>query len=130
VSRFGCGFAKSTVSESNARTHFLPDPDGVCMAVSPVTDFEYDAMSNLISVTDPLDNTTDYTFDNLYRLIEQTLPDPDGAGSLGRPETSYEYDLVGNLTKLTDPERKKGVVAFCRGALVEMGGVFGALLLL
>jgi YD repeat-containing protein len=60
-------------------------------------------VTNLLSVTDPLGKTTDYTYDSLDRQISVKLPDPDGSGSLDRPETTYQYDAVGNRMSLTDP---------------------------
>lgn len=81
----------------------MPDPDGIGGASSPVTSYSYDAVGNVLEITDPLGKVTTYTYDDLHRLIEEQQPDPDGAGALGRPTTAYTYDAVGNLLTLTDP---------------------------
>ncbi len=53
------------------------------------TKFEYNAISELLSTTDPLGNVTTYEYDKLGRNISYNHPD----GGL----TKYEYDLAGNL---------------------------------
>jgi YD repeat-containing protein len=68
-----------------------------------VTENTYDAVGNLLTVTDPLDNVTTFAYDALYRLTTLTEADPDGGGSLTSPVTTYAYDAVGNRTSLTDP---------------------------
>ncbi|RMG33713.1 MAG: hypothetical protein D6725_15285, partial [Planctomycetota bacterium] len=69
-----------------------------------VTAFAYDAAGNRTGVTDPLGNTTSYTFDALDRVTAITQPDPDGpAGPLSAPTTSYTFDNLGRITSVTDP---------------------------
>jgi len=39
-----------------------------------VTSFTYDAVDNLLDVTDPLSRTTEFTYDAAGRVVEQTCP--------------------------------------------------------
>jgi YD repeat-containing protein len=59
----------------------------------------YDAVGNVIAVTDELFRTTNYTYDNLGRKTAEIDPDP----GTGRPTTRYAYDANGNLVSTTDP---------------------------
>jgi RHS repeat-associated protein len=66
--------------------------------------YTYDAVNNLLTVTDPLLHTTTHTYDNLDRLISTALHDPDGGGGpLTSPTSTFTYDAVSNLLTLTDP---------------------------
>ncbi|MBK9307506.1 MAG: RHS repeat protein [Nitrospira sp.] len=55
-----------------------------------MTQFGYDANSNLLTVTDAKNQTTTYTYDNMDRLATRK-------DALNRTE-SYQDDLAGNLT--------------------------------
>ena len=57
-----------------------------------ITDFEYDAMGQLIKSIDPENNETTHEYNMLGQRVKRTHPD---AG-----ETRYEYDPAGNLTRL------------------------------
>ena len=70
----------------------------------------YDALGDVLTVTDPLGRTTTYHYDNLGRKIEEIDPavlttlDSGGSGSQPiSPTTYYGYDADGNLKYLTDP---------------------------
>ena len=53
-----------------------PDPDGAGSLASPVTEFSYDATSHLlVTVTNPLDDDTDFTYGSHNRLTKITYPD-------------------------------------------------------
>ena len=53
-----------------------PDPDGAGALTSPVTDFSYDATSHLLTtLTNPLDDDTDFTYGSHNRLTTITYPD-------------------------------------------------------
>jgi RHS repeat-associated protein len=54
----------------------------------------YDALGNVLSVTDALGKVTNYSYDAASRLT--TVTDPDGHA------TTYDYDAVGNLVARTD----------------------------
>ncbi len=59
------------------------------------TEFDYDQVGNLLSVTDSLGRVTTYAFDDADRLVQEANP----AGHM----TGYAYDLASNLTTITDP---------------------------
>ncbi|MCD4825546.1 MAG: cadherin-like domain-containing protein, partial [Phycisphaerae bacterium] len=77
-----------------------PSPDG--QAAQPSWSYSYDRVSNLLSETDPLGNTTSYVYDVQNRRSQTIAPDPDGAGPLAAPVTQYAYDVVGNQISVTD----------------------------
>jgi len=58
------------------------------------TNMEYDVASRLLSVTDPLQNTTTFAYDGMGRKTSMTDPD------LGH--WTYGYDSNGNLTSQLD----------------------------
>ena len=58
------------------------------------TQYEYDELGNIISITDELNNTLNFTYDSLGRRTQ--INDPD----LGI--WNYSYDVVGNLIGQTD----------------------------
>jgi RHS repeat-associated protein len=69
-----------------------------------VSTFEWDLVGNLVATTEPLGNlpdagtgdfTTTYTYDALSQLV--TVTNAEGH------EISYEFDSVGNLVAVTDP---------------------------
>ena len=70
-----------------------------------ITKRTYDEVGNLATVTDPLNNETDYAYDKLNRLTTITrplVPDPSQGGALRHPVTTYVYDAVGNRTQTID----------------------------
>jgi RHS repeat-associated protein len=73
----------------------------VAHAVSPVTNFEYDANGNLTKVTDGLSNATTQQYDAVNRLIQQSQPNPTAAGQLGTIKTLY--NAIDEVTGVTDP---------------------------
>jgi YD repeat-containing protein len=58
------------------------------------TDWTYDPVGNLTSLTDANNHTTSYSYDNANELLTVTAAD--------LTETSYAYDNNGNLTSKTD----------------------------
>jgi YD repeat-containing protein len=56
-------------------------------------------MDRVSSVTDPLNNLTEFEYDSLGRLTERRDP----AITAGVPTTKYGYDADGNLATLMDP---------------------------
>jgi RHS repeat-associated protein len=80
----------------------LPDPDGpLTTHNSPLTTFTYDAVGNLLSLTDPVGNTTEWDYDNLDRVTAET-------NELNKART-FKYDAVGNLTERIDRLGRKTV---------------------
>lgn len=63
-------------------------------ARTATTQFAYDPVGNLLTLTDPRGNATGFTYDSLSRVKTRTSP-------LGRTE-SYQYDLNGNVIQYTD----------------------------
>ncbi|MFM9983721.1 MAG: SpvB/TcaC N-terminal domain-containing protein, partial [Flavobacteriales bacterium] len=78
----------STTKYSDARQRMLMQARSFGNT-SVVTAFEYNAISELLTTTDPLGNNTVYEYDKLGRKIIYDHPD----GGL----TKFEYDLAGNL---------------------------------
>ncbi|HEY2415095.1 MAG TPA: RHS repeat-associated core domain-containing protein [Pirellulaceae bacterium] len=64
---------------------------------------EYDAAGNTTAIVDENNNRTTFTYDALNRVTRATEPDPDGAGQLSAPFTTFVYDAAGNATSQTDP---------------------------
>jgi len=54
---------------------FQPDPDGIAGLLGlPITQYGYDAVGNLKTVTDPLLRITSYDYDALNRRTKETMP--------------------------------------------------------
>ncbi|MDP2941373.1 MAG: LamG-like jellyroll fold domain-containing protein, partial [Candidatus Omnitrophota bacterium] len=68
------------------------------------TRYLYDALGNLIQLTDNQNNTTRIWYDSLGRKLRMSDPD------MGI--WSYEYDLVGNLIRQTDAKAQKLVFTY------------------
>ena len=78
-----------------------PDP-GTGQHGRPLTSFDFDAANQLTSVTDPLNRTTFYRYDNLGRLEQQTLPNRDLSDGQAAPTMHYRYDAFDHLLEQTD----------------------------
>ena len=77
-----------------------------------MTEYEYDAVGDLVSVTDPLDHATTYQYNTIGQLTSAT----DALGNA----TSYLYDAAGNLIRLTEPLTDEEVLsAYALGATTE-----------
>jgi len=65
--------------------------------------YAYDAAGQLLSVTDPLGRTTQYTYDAFGRVVREKGP----ASSVGQPGPlrSFAYDAAGNLRIVVDALR-------------------------
>lgn len=69
--------------------------------------YTYDNLGYLQSVTDPLGNVTDYSYDVFGRLqsIRRNLDDDQDPATPALPIIqSFTYDVVGNLTSITYPQ--------------------------
>jgi YD repeat-containing protein len=65
------------------------------------TSYSYDALQNLTSITDALQNVRNFSYDGLSRrLTAQDLHDA-ADGTFGT--NTYAYDLAGNIASTTDP---------------------------
>lgn len=60
-----------------------------------ITEFEYDALNQLLRVTDPKSLDTDYEYDDLGRMTREIHPD--------RGQSDFTYDLTGNLRTIKTP---------------------------
>lgn len=97
------------VSGSHSLTVTLSDTGGGGLTVDavrlvevgPVTQYSYDASGNERSVTDPNGNVTQYQYNGLNQLTQETDPIP--AGATLPPITTYKYNSMGWLTSTTDP---------------------------
>ena len=72
-----------------------PDPDGTGPASAAYREYGLDALGNLLSQSDALGNTDNFTLDAWFRVLTQV--DPDGG------LTGIEYDVFGNTVSVTDP---------------------------
>jgi RHS repeat-associated protein len=86
---------------------YLPDPDGDPESGqdSPHWHYEYCLCGEMVSQTDPNENTTEYKYDGRRRLKEVILPDPDDDSTVARHSTQYARDKVGNVLTVTDAIR-------------------------
>ncbi len=95
----------------------LRDPQGL-RDTNPVMEYVWDAANRLDKEISHLSSseafTYEYAYDDLDRLITETLPDPDPQqnGSDDIPQRQYLYDLVGNRTSVVDPEGHTTLYAF------------------
>ncbi|RSD24867.1 RHS repeat-associated core domain-containing protein [Amycolatopsis eburnea] len=75
---------------------------GETTAAKAATTRQYDALGNLLNVTDPAGAVTRYRYDQLGRPVERTDPDP-AAGDQPGGVWSYGYTTEGELLSTTDP---------------------------
>jgi RHS repeat-associated protein len=71
-------------------------------AISPITEYQYDAQGNLRTIKTPLGRTTTNTYDALNRLETSTAPAVPGLPS--PIVTRYAYDGLDQLRSVTDPK--------------------------
>ncbi len=72
-----------------------------------MTSYTYDAMGNMLTLTDPDGNTTTWTYDHLGRVTSQQETVALGLNSDGTPQTTlatsyYSYDPDGDLLTAID----------------------------
>ena len=84
-------------------TVYAPDPDGSDPATTgpmfrPWTSYLYDSSGRLTEMSDALQHTTTYAYNNRDWVTSITQPDPDGSGSLTSPVQSFGYDVAGRNT--------------------------------
>jgi RHS repeat-associated protein len=86
----------------------------VTQTTFPSTLFEsygYDAVGNLTSKTDRKNQTIQYIYDALNRLMQKTYPDSTSSAN-------YVYDLVGKIRQVTDPTGTYGFAYDNMGRLI------------
>lgn len=73
--------------------------------------YQYDHNGNLVKEIDPLGRETTYAYDELDRVVTETLPDPDGVNYLQdgvvinpllSPQTTTAYDGYGNVSSIVE----------------------------
>ncbi|WP_344172449.1 LamG-like jellyroll fold domain-containing protein, partial [Pilimelia columellifera] len=75
-------------------------PPGADKPITPVSRTAYDAMGNVLAVTDPAGAVTRMSYDQLNRLVTKDLPGGDeGARAVWR----YTYYRTGEVRSVTDP---------------------------
>jgi RHS repeat-associated protein len=89
----------------------IPKPDGTPGTTTPVTQYAFDAVSNLVLLTDARNATTKLEYDQRDQLIKQYEADPlTGVAfvsiSVHGPQTDFGYDKAGQLTSVTAPSRQ------------------------
>ncbi|MCI0333620.1 MAG: NucA/NucB deoxyribonuclease domain-containing protein [Planctomycetes bacterium] len=73
-----------------------PDPDGIVTdQSSPITEFQYDAVGNVVAVIDPRGFTTSREYDSRHRIVAET----DGVGAVRKSI----YDIAGQMVASVDP---------------------------
>lgn len=110
------GNVTATIDGNGHRTQFAydarnrltritaPDPDGAGPLSAPVTQYTYDSVGNLLTVTDALGQMTTNTYDSLDRLISQS----DSQNHVSR----IEYDKSGNPISIVDPQGKSQTIRY------------------
>ncbi len=63
--------------------------------------FQYDAQGNVIQAADALNNTSNLSYDPLYRVKQQVQPVP--ATGVARPTINFSYDGLDQMVTLSDP---------------------------
>ena len=82
-----------------------------------MTSFTFDAAGQLKTLTDPVENTTSWFYDDLGRVIEEK-------NQLDKSRY-FQYDAVGNLTQRTD--RNGRVIQYVYDGRIKGSGAFIAL---
>ena len=76
----------------------------------PTWTFVYDANRLLAETIDPLNNSTNYEYNNRKWVKKIKYTDPDGSlGTLGRPEAEFTYFPTGDLLTATNPAYASGL---------------------
>ncbi|MCZ6653629.1 MAG: thrombospondin type 3 repeat-containing protein [Planctomycetota bacterium] len=101
----------STATVDFITTFAYDDADRRTLITDPElvqTQFSYDKLGRRTKVIeafgDALARTTDYGYDRLARLTSITAHDPNHAGHAVDQLTTYDYELVGRRTKITYPD--------------------------
>lgn len=74
--------------------------------------FEYDLAGNQTAMIDGNGNRTVYEYDPLNRLTRTIEADPDGDGPLTSPITTFSYDATGNVQSSTDANGRVSTSVF------------------
>lgn len=70
---------------------------------SPATSYQYDRVGNLTNIMDALGRVTSRRFDNLNRLVQETLPPP--APGTAAATIGYDFDLQDQVLQVADPRK-------------------------
>ncbi|RIK73832.1 MAG: hypothetical protein DCC67_17355, partial [Planctomycetota bacterium] len=85
-----------------------------------VTQFQYDAVGNLISTTDPLGRVSRSEYDRLDRLTKSIALDVDGSGPQSPEFTAFTHDAAGQVLTKTNAAGDRVLYAYDpRGLLVR-----------
>jgi RHS repeat-associated protein len=74
-------------------------PPGSSQPITPTTKYTYTVLGEIASVTDPLNNTSTNTYDQLGNLVERAQPSVNGNAT----NWLYTYDTNGEQLSATDP---------------------------
>ncbi|MBB5872535.1 RHS repeat-associated protein [Allocatelliglobosispora scoriae] len=89
--------ANGRVTKINLPSYTQP---GTGTVFTPYATRTYDDGGRLLTETNPLNQTTSYTYDQLGRVVKTTAPGPNSTTAVSKTE----YDIVGNVVKVTAPE--------------------------
>ncbi|MFZ2029934.1 MAG: LysM peptidoglycan-binding domain-containing protein [Vitreimonas sp.] len=77
------------------------------------TNYAYDGLGNVVSITDPNGAVTNFAYDKLGRILTRT----DALGGV----TTYQYDAFGNVIKTIDPRSNASTIAYDKAnRIIEM----------
>jgi RHS repeat-associated protein len=121
------GRLKTEVSPLGLVTTYTYDKHGnilsrneskVADGINYTTYYEYDASDNLIKTTDPKDNITEYTYDNLNRKIQESYKVTIN-GTLETLTKNYAYDALGRLKTVTNERSQSDQTHYTARSQIE-----------
>ena len=80
--------------------------------------YSYDSLDRLITITDGLGNTINYTYDSSGNRLKEDIKDPQGTLT---KTVSYQYDVLGRLYRINSPDGNYSEYGYdVRGARISI----------
>ncbi len=73
-------------------------------STNPVTHYTHDNLGELLSVEDPNEALTSYSYNGLGQQVSTTAPDPTTLDGTGGPVTTYTFDTLGGILNTVAPQ--------------------------